>query len=214
MKSLFTTGYTAAAPPSATRDLFKATVTAQHSSQVKAAHPLDMAQVSKAAIPFASNPNPNSGAAQPYKTPARVPGPAGGKSAAKSAAATARSSPRVQNGDAIELPDIQTDDEDDEDDAAQIGVATWAESPALRQALMQQEAKDPLQVFGPPGPLNMEEVFSKSKDRWHKFRARTSSANWSGADRLTEEDIRKDLVAREKMRREGGWSYELSKEMI
>jgi len=93
-------------------------------------------------------------------------------------------------------------------------VAPWADSPVLRRALMQQETMDPMHVFGPPAPLNMEEVFSKTKERWHSFRKRTSSANWSGADRLTEEDIRKDLMAREKMRREGGWSYELSKEMI
>jgi hypothetical protein len=79
---------------------------------------------------------------------------------------------------------------------------------------MRQETTDPMQVFGPPAPLNMEEVFSKSKDRWHKFRARTSSANWSGTDRLTEDDIRKDLAARERLRREGGWSYELSKDVL
>lgn len=54
----------------------------------------------------------------------------------------------------------------------------------------------------------MEEVFSKSKDRFGKFRARTSSANWSGVDRLTEDEIRKDMQAREKLRRQGGWSYD------
>jgi hypothetical protein len=59
----------------------------------------------------------------------------------------------------------------------------------------------------------MEKVFNKTKDRWNKFRARTSSANWSGTDRLTEEDVRKDMAARDKMRREGGWSYEMSREM-
>ena len=105
-----------------------------------------------------------------------------------------------------------TMDDEDSDDDGHIGVAPWADSPALRKALMQQETMDPMQVFGAPGPLNMEEVFSKSKDRWHKFRARTSSANWSGADRLTEDDIRKDLAARDKIRREGGWSYDLSKD--
>ena len=64
-----------------------------------------------------------------------------------------------------------------------------------------------------PAPLNLDEMFSKTKDRWHKFRTRTSSANWSGTDRLTEEDVRKDLAARDKMRREGGWPYELSRAM-
>jgi hypothetical protein len=59
----------------------------------------------------------------------------------------------------------------------------------------------------------MEEVFSRNKDRFHKFRARTSSANWSGTDRLTEEEVRKDAMARDKMRREGGWSYELGRDL-
>ncbi len=118
-KSAFTNGYTNA-PPSATRDLFKATVTAQHNNQVKAAHPLDMAQVSKGAIPFASNPNP---AGHSHKTPARPVGAGTAKSAAKSAT---RSSPRFQNGESIELPEIDTDDEDDDD--AHIGVAAWADS--------------------------------------------------------------------------------------
>ncbi|KAL2260600.1 hypothetical protein VTK26DRAFT_5336 [Humicola hyalothermophila] len=191
--------------PSASMDLFRATVTAQHNShQAKAARPLDMAQLSKGTIPFAP--------ANTTKTPAR-PGPAGPKSAAKSAA---RSSPRFQNGESIELPDIQTDDDDSDDDSGGGGrmpVAAWADSPALKAALLAQERVDPMQVFGPPAPLNMEEVFSKTKDRWHKFRARTSSANWSGSDRLTEEEMRKDMAARDKMRREGGWSYELGREM-
>ncbi|KLU85985.1 inner centromere protein [Magnaporthiopsis poae ATCC 64411] len=211
-KALFPNGYTSITSQSATRDLFKTTLTTQHNNQVKAAHPLDMAQLSKGTIPFA--PNPNSAAAGPstHKTPARPVGQSA-KSAAKSAA---RSSPRIQlnNGDAIELPDIQTDDEDSDEEEDNMTVAPWVNSPDLRRALMRQEAIDPENVFGPPAPLNMEEVFSRNKEKWHQFRKRTSSANWSGADKLTEEDIRKDLAAREKIRREGGWSYELSKETL
>ncbi|KPM38742.1 hypothetical protein AK830_g7810 [Neonectria ditissima] len=205
-KSVFQNGYSNV-PQGATRDLFKATVTSQHTTQTKTAHPLDMAQISKGAIPFA--PTSNS-AGQPFKTPAR---PNGVKPPPKSAL---RSSPRFQNGESIELPEIMTDDEDedDDDDAHGMTVAAWVDSPDLRRALMRQETMDPSQIFGPPAPLNMDEVFSKSKDKFHKFRARTSSANWSGADRLTEEDIRKDLAARDKMRREGGWSYELGREMM
>ncbi|KAI1386342.1 uncharacterized protein F4822DRAFT_409703 [Hypoxylon trugodes] len=206
-KSMYQAGYTNAS--NANRDLFKTTVTNQHNSQMKAAHPLDMAQVSKAHIPFAPNPNP---AGPSYKTPARPQGVAATKSTAKSAT---RSSPRFQNGESIELPEINTDDEDDEyDDGGKDTIASWADSPNLRQALVEQEAQDPFQVFGAPGPLNMEEVFAKSKDRFHKFRARTSSANWSGPDRLTDEDIRKDLAARDKIRREGGWTYEMSRDMV
>ncbi|KAL7627564.1 hypothetical protein AAE478_001757 [Parahypoxylon ruwenzoriense] len=205
-KSLFPAGYTNASL-NGNRDLFKATVTNQHNSQLKAAHPLDMAQVSKGPIPFA--PNPNAGGSS-YKTPARSQGVTAAKSAAKSGT---RSSPRFQNGESIELPEINTDDEDDDDDDADDGVrdtiASWADSPNLRKALVRQETQDPMQVFGAPAPLNMEEVFSKSKDRFHKFRARTSSANWSGSDKLTDEDIRKDLAARDQMRRDGGWSYQM-----
>lgn len=205
---MFPAGY-ASATANGTRDLFKTTLTNQHNGQIKTAHPLDMAQVSKGAIPFAPNPNP---AGPSYKTPARPQGTATAKSTAKSAT---RSSPRFQNGESIELPEINTDDEDDDyEDEAKDMVAAWADSPNLRRALMEQETQDPFQVFGAPGPLNMEEVFAKSKERFHKFRARTSSANWEGSDRLTEEDIRKDLAARDKMRREGGWTYEMSRDMV
>ncbi|KAL2137234.1 hypothetical protein VTI74DRAFT_6445 [Chaetomium olivicolor] len=209
-KSMFSSGYSNP-PPSASRDLYKATVTAQHNSHIKAGHPLDMAKISKGTIPFAPNPNHQAGGSS-HRTPAR---PVGG-AMPKSAKSAARSSPRVQNGELIELPDIQTDDDSDEDDGhvAGGGVApAWTNSPALRDGIIRQEQIDPMQVFGPPAPFNMEEVFNKTKERWGKFRARTSSANWSGTDRLTEEDIRKDLAARDKMRREGGWSYELSREM-
>ncbi|KAI1818026.1 hypothetical protein GGS20DRAFT_530693 [Poronia punctata] len=211
-KSMFAAGYTNA-PQNSTRDLFKATVTSQHNSHIKPAHPLDMAQLSKGAIPFATNTH---AAAGPSKTPGRPMGVAGVKSAAKSAT---RSSPRFQNGESIELPEINTEDEDDDDDddddhGGKSMIADWADSPNLRRALVEQENKNPFDVFGPPAPLNMEEVFARSKERFTKFRARTSSANWSGPDGLTEEDIRKDLAAREKMRREGGWSYDMGREMV
>ena len=42
--------------------------------------------------------------------------------------------------------------------------------------------RNPDEIFGPIKPLNMEELF---KVRNGKFRARTSSANWNGGDRLT-----------------------------
>ncbi|KAK2002877.1 inner centromere protein [Colletotrichum falcatum] len=201
-KSMF--GYTNA-PPSASRDLFKSTVTAQHHSTTKSIKQVDMNQFAQGHIPFAPNPNP-AGAA--HKTPARPMGTASTKSTAKAT----RSSPRFQDGEKIELPEIDTDEDEDDGDA-QIGVAPWADSPQLRSALMRQETLNPEVIFGPPRALHMEEVFS-NKERWHKFRARTSSANWSGSDRLTEDEIRKDLAARDKLRREGGWSYEMSKDLI
>lgn len=205
-KSLFQNGYSNA-PPSAAHDLFKASIAAQQ-LQSKAARPVDMAQISKGTIPFA----PNANAAGPaFKTPGR-PGPyLAAKSAAKS---VPRASPQFQNGESIDLPEIDTEDEDEEENDGMGKIAGWAASPDLRVALMRQETMDPSQIFGPPAPLNMEEVFSKSKDRWPKFRARTSSANWSGPDGLTEDDIRKDLAAREKLRHDGGWSYEMSRDVL
>jgi len=190
-------------------------VTSQHTVQAKAGHPLDTAQFSKGAIPFASNPNPAGASSTAHKTPARQLGVAAAKSTAKSA--HQRSSPFGKQGDNISLPDIQTDDEDEDSDddgrgSNKMQVASWTNSPDLRKILVGQETVDPMQVFGPPQPINMEEIFSKNKERFHKFRARTSSANWSGSDRLTEEDIRKDLQARDRMRREGGWSYELARD--
>jgi len=163
---------------------------------------MDMAQVSKAPIPFASSSHANS----QHKTPAR-PGVAG--NGGKSAKSAAKSSPRYQNGENIDLPEIHTDSEDEDSDAGdQFPPLAWTDSPALRQQLEMQEELDPVAVFGPPAGLNMEEVFSKSKDRFHKFRQRTSSANWSGQDRLTEDEIRKDLAARDLVRRQGGWTYD------
>ncbi|KAJ1333696.1 inner centromere protein [Microdochium nivale] len=206
-KSAFPSGY-ANAPPSATRDLFRPAVATQHSQQSKGIHPLDLAHVSKGAIPFAPNPNVPGTA---HKTPARPLAYAVAKSVIKS---SAKPSPRFQNGENIELPEINTDDEDSEYEDSRKGMtASWADSSPLIKGLIDQESMNPFLVFGPPAPLNMEEVFAKSKDRFHKFRQRTSSANWSGADRLTEDEVRRDMAAREKMRRDGAWSYEMSRDL-
>ncbi|KAI6716608.1 hypothetical protein JHW43_000867 [Diplocarpon mali] len=198
-KSLFPSGYANAPQPSS---LQRSTLISQQlqMNQSKATHPMDMAQVSKAPIIFASS------SSQPYKTPARPGAQNGGKNVAKSAA---KSSPRYQNGENIELPEIHTDSEDEDSDAGgDFPAVEWTNSPALRERLITQEGLNPAEIFGQPGALNMEEVFSKSKDRFHKFRARTSSANWTGQDRLTEDEIRKDLEGRDKLRRQGGWTYD------
>ena len=159
-----------------------------------------MAKYTSGKIPFAENPNP----AQPsHKTP--LPSKKGATHAAKS-------SPHYINPDNIDLAEIPTDSEEDSDSEAdnkkQSLMASWVQSPALREQLRAQEdAVDAEAVFGPIAPLNMEEIFDKS--RHHRFRSRTSSANWTGQDRLTEEEVRMDLAARERLRREGGWTYGL-----
>ncbi|QDS68155.1 hypothetical protein FKW77_010345 [Venturia effusa] len=180
-------------PPS----MFVKTVTAQHQMHHgQAGHHNDMAKFANAHIPFANASGPSS--AQ-HKTPGRPLPNAALKSAAKS-------SPLYPNGDNIDLPDIASDSEDEEED---FQAPDWVNSPALRELLSQQQLVDPEAIFGPIAPLKMEEVF-KNKDRHKKFRDRTSSANWSGQDRLTEEERQRDREAREKMMKDGGWTFQPS----
>lgn len=89
----------------------------------------------------------------------------------------------------IELPDINSEysDSDDEDRKRTFDPPGWAQSPELRQALQVQSTINPDDIFGAIRPLRMEELF---KTRTSRFRARTSSANWTGTDRLTIEEER------------------------
>lgn len=89
----------------------------------------------------------------------------------------------------IVLPDIASEysDSDDSDKETDFKRPAWAESPELKHALEMQANVNPDEFFGSIRPLNMDELF---KQRQGKFRARTSSANWSGADRLTEQEER------------------------
>ncbi|KAF3272895.1 hypothetical protein TWF970_009915 [Orbilia oligospora] len=117
-----------------------------------------------------------------------------------------RESPVYPNPESIDLPEIHTDSEDDDDDKS-FHVPKWADSPELRQALQDQLGIDPETIFGPIAPLSMEEIFRGRSDR-AKFRARTSSANWSGADRLTTAEIEADRVERQRILDNGGWTYQ------
>jgi hypothetical protein len=94
----------------------------------------------------------------------------------------------------IELPDINSEysDSDDEDRPRTFDPPDWAQSPELRQQLHIQSTVNPDDIFGPIRPLKMEEVF---RTRQSRFRARTSSANWTGNDRLTVEE-EKDYARR------------------
>ena len=86
--------------------------------------------------------------------------------------------------ESIELPDINSEysDSEDEDRPRTYDPPDWAQSPELRQALEQQSTINPDDIFGAVRPLKMEEIF---KTKTSRFRARTSSANWTGSDRLT-----------------------------
>lgn len=190
------------------QSMYIKTVTAQHHQQhAKTAAQQDMAKFANARIPFAEAPNPPAGPSMqngqaPFKTPARPDPNFGAKSAAKSAA---KSSPFYPPGESIQLPEIATDSEDEDSDN-EFHPPAWVDSPALRELLQQQQLVDPEQVFGPIAPLQMEEVF-KNKERHKRFRERTSSAVWTN-DRVTEEERKKDREARERLIRDGGWTYQ------
>ncbi|CCU83173.1 inner centromere protein [Blumeria hordei DH14] len=206
-KSLYTNGYTNSMQST---NLQRSTTTNQHSSnQIKPSNPIDMTQIFKGPIQFAT---PSTQASlQSHKTPARAANLNNSnklviKTVGKTAAKT---SPRYPNGETIDLPEILTDSENEESEEETMRIRPgWTDTAEIQRQLALQESIDPAQVFGQPGPLNMEEVFCKSKERFHKFRARTSSANWSGTDKLTEDEIQRDLEGRERLRRQGGWTYD------
>jgi hypothetical protein len=195
------------------QSIYVSTANAQHVQQTLSAHHNEMSKYASGRIPFAEAPNlpaaSTSHMQQQYKTPARnnteAPASVAPASVAPSSAGPARSSPfAYPPPESVELPDIATDSEDEDPDKTPFKVPSWAESPALREALEAQQLKDPLKIFGPIPPLRMEEVF-KNKDRQNKFRHRTSSANWSGTDKLTEDERKRDKRAREVLKQNGGW---------
>lgn len=100
----------------------------------------------------------------------------------------ARPEPAIPS-ESIELPDVDSEysDSEDEDRVKKFDPPHWAQSPELRQALVDQSSINPDNIFGPIRPLRMEEIF---RSRGNRFRARTSSANWVGTDQLTLEEER------------------------
>ncbi|KLJ09250.1 hypothetical protein EMPG_15326 [Blastomyces silverae] len=159
-------------------------------------HPLEMSKFASGKIPFADNSNP------PHATTHKTPGHGSQK--------ILKSSPAYPNGDSIKLPEILTDSEDEDSDAEPYNVPDWAKPENLNNILISQEGKDGEQVFGPSAPLHMEEIFKDNKDRFKRFRDRTSSANWGGPDGLTQDEIKWDLAERERLKRNGGWTFTTS----
>ncbi|KAH9862526.1 hypothetical protein IAQ61_009943 [Plenodomus lingam] len=108
------------------------------------------------------------------------------------------------NGDDIKLPEIMTDSEDEDSDN-DFEQPSWVNTPNLREMLSNQQLMDPEAIFGPIPALEMEKVFP-NKERHKRFRERTSSAFWAN-DEVTAEEKRKEREARERLVREGGWTY-------
>ena len=117
-------------------------------------------------------------------------------------------------GDNITLPEIHTDSEDedsDDPDRPKFVPPAWADSPALREMLTNQQLVDPETIFGPIGELKMEKVFKgiKNPERLKRLRDRGSSALWvESGDAVTSAEKRRDRELREKVVRNGGWTYE------
>lgn len=161
-------------------------------------------QYANARIPFADAMNTAPSAStitantQTYKTPLRPEGPS------KPLQSAHKSSPAYPDTTSIALPDIATDSEDEDSDN-EFAAPSWVASPFLNEALSAQQMVDPESVFGPVGELRMDEIF-KNKERQKRWRERTSSALWTH-DRLTEEERRRDREGRERIMKEGGWSF-------
>jgi hypothetical protein len=156
---------------------------------------MDMAKYTNGKIPFAES-SSAAGPSQPHRTPGA------------SVSREAKPSPNYPNGENIHLPEIATDSEDEDSDADLAPVPKWAQPKELELQLRGQEGLEADAIFGPIAPFSLEETF-KSDKRIKKFRERTSSANWAGPDGLTQEEIRKDIAERQRLRMNGGWSFDL-----
>ncbi|CEO59734.1 hypothetical protein PMG11_04399 [Penicillium brasilianum] len=162
------------------------------------AHPSELAKYTNNKIPFAE--------------PSHAPPPAVQKPSAPGSAQRpppmAKPSPKYPSGESIHLPEINTDSEDDDDsDSEMFPVPKWAQPKELEGLLRQQDGMEVDSIFGPIAPFSLEETFKADK-KIKKYRDRTSSANWNGPDGLTQEEIRKDRVERQKLRLNGGWSFQ------
>ena len=98
-----------------------------------------------------------------------------------------KSEPPVTS-ESIELPEPASEYSDSDDENRRgFDAPEWAQSPEVLEQLGRQKLLDPDDIFGPIRPLRMEDMF---RTRQSRFRARTSSANWSGPDGLTELESR------------------------
>ncbi|KAI0825167.1 hypothetical protein BC628DRAFT_1410568 [Trametes gibbosa] len=128
-------------------------------------------------------------AASKGKAPARdAPEPPAAKSSKQPAKGGPPTEPPRVASESIELPDINSEYSDsDDENRPKRDLPDWAQSPDVAAALQQQSTINPDDIFGRIGPLRMDEIF---RTRQSRFRARTSSANWTGTDELTAEEER------------------------
>ena len=110
------------------------------------------------------------------------------------ARARAKLDPPPTTSESIELPEIDSEysDSDDEDRKKNFDPPDWAQQANVTNALQTLSRVNPDNIFGAVQPLQIEDMF---RTRTSRFRARTSSANWSGTDGLTKEE-EEDYVRR------------------
>ena len=110
------------------------------------------------------------------------------------ARARAKLDPPLVNSESIELPEIDSEysDSDDEDRKKNFDPPDWAQQANVTNALQTLSRVNPDNIFGAVQPLQIEDMF---RTRTSRFRARTSSANWNGTDGLTREE-EEDYVRR------------------
>jgi hypothetical protein len=110
------------------------------------------------------------------------------------ARARAKLDPPPVTSESIELPEIDSEysDSDDEDKKKNFDPPDWAQQANVTNALQTLSRVNPDNIFGAVQPLQIEDMF---RSRTSRFRARTSSANWSGSDGLTKEE-EEDYVRR------------------
>ena len=143
----------------------------------------------------------------PFAESNHAPPPAAYKAPNSAQRPAAKPSPKYPSGENIHLPEINTDSEDDDDsDSEMFPVPKWAQPKELEGLLRQQDGMEVDSIFGPIAPFSLEDTFKADK-KIKKYRDRTSSANWSGPDGLTQEEIRKDVADRQRLRLNGGWSF-------
>ncbi|GAA5981695.1 hypothetical protein JCM10908_004569 [Rhodotorula pacifica] len=91
-----------------------------------------------------------------------------------------------------ELPDIDSEYSDSDDEVAQeqkqAALPGWAKSPNLVRALQKQQEINPDDIFGPIPKLSIGEMF-RNANSTARLRLRTSSARWEGTDDLTQADM-------------------------
>lgn len=101
--------------------------------------------------------------------------------------------PEPEAASAEELPDVQSEYSDSEDEASikkRKLEPSWTRGRELEDLLLQQSTVDPDEIFGfQLGPVPLDTMLPPRKGDRRRARKRTSSANWNGPDGLAQWEI-------------------------